>query len=215
MSYKLGKSRSIDYNEAKLSLMKGLFRIKVSKVINNFDILINIDETIFLKTTKFSHSWLLKGKEIKLKNIWFSNSTSLMAAITSYGGTFSAEIQGSVASKIFVKILDELKLFIKDRLNISIQKWLIIFDNASIHRSKALKDYVALNCLHLAYIPAYLPELVLIEKYFSMLKRVVMKKTVGQKINWKNKKTKEILNNRWFRFLIKVWEIYEKHLYMN
>ena len=129
MSYKLGKSLPVDYNEAKSSLMKGLFRFKHSKVIYNYDILINIDETIFSQKTMFSHSWLLKGKEIRLKNIWFFNSTFLMAAITSYGDTFSAEIQGSIISKIFVQFLDELKWFIKDWLNTSVQKWLIILDN--------------------------------------------------------------------------------------
>ena len=221
MSYRLGKSLPVDYNEERLSLMKGLFSIKLSKVINNYDISINIDEAMFSQTTKFSHSWLLKGKEIRLKNIWFSNSTSLMAAITSYGDTFSAETQGSVTSKIFVQFLDELKWFIKDRLNTSIQKWLIILDNASILRSKAVKDYVASNCLHLAYIPAYSPELAPIEKYFSMLKRVVMKNTVGQRINWKSKKTKEILNKSMLQISYKsvrnLWKtfIYERNKCLN
>ena len=45
-----------------------------------------------------------------------------MTAITSFGDAFSAEIQGSVTSKLFIEFLDELKRFIKDRLGTSIQK---------------------------------------------------------------------------------------------
>ena len=37
MSYKIGKYRPIDYDEVKLSLMKGLFSIKLSKAINNYE----------------------------------------------------------------------------------------------------------------------------------------------------------------------------------
>ena len=63
MSYKIGKSRPVDYDEVKLSLMKGLFSIKLSKAINNYELLINIDETMFSRTTKTLHSWSLKGEE--------------------------------------------------------------------------------------------------------------------------------------------------------
>ena len=58
--------------------MKGLFSIKLSKTINDFGILINIDETMFSGTTKTSHSWLLKGEEAKLMNILFTCSTSII-----------------------------------------------------------------------------------------------------------------------------------------
>ena len=103
-------------------------------------------------------------------NIWFTNSTSLMTAITSFGDAFSAEIQGSVISKLFIEFLDELKRFIKDKLGTSIQKWLIILDNASIHRSEVVKDYIVQNSLHFAYIPTYSPELAPIEKIFLNIK---------------------------------------------
>ena len=63
MSYKIGKSRPIDYDEVKLSLMKGLFSIKLSKAINNYELLIKIDETMFSRTTKTLHSWSLKEKK--------------------------------------------------------------------------------------------------------------------------------------------------------
>ena len=75
-----------------------------------------------------------------------------------------------------------------------------------------MKDYVASNSLRLAYIPAYSPELAPIEKYFSMLKRVDMKKTIGQRINWISKKTKEILNKSMpqisYKSMRNLWKIF-------
>ena len=47
MSYKQGKSRPVNQNEATTQLMKIIFSIKASKIINNFGVLINIDESIF------------------------------------------------------------------------------------------------------------------------------------------------------------------------
>ena len=73
-------------------------------------------------------------------------------------------------------------------------KWLIIVDNASTHSSREVKDYIEENKLNFAYIPAYSPEMAPVEKYFSILKRVVIKKTTGQKVNWSGDKTKDILN---------------------
>ena len=194
LSYKLWKSRPVWYDEEKSSLMKGLFSAKIWKMINDYDLLINIDETMFTRTTMASRSWSVKGKENNLMNICFSNSTSLMTAITSFGDVLSAETRGSVTSKHFIKFLVKLKSFIYDTIGLWMHKWLIIVDNASTHRSREVKDYIEENKLNFAYIPAYSPEMAPVEKYFSILKRVVIKKTTGQQVNWRGDKTKDILN---------------------
>ena len=43
MSNKLGKSRLVNYNEVNAAQMKVLFSIKISKIINDYDALINVD----------------------------------------------------------------------------------------------------------------------------------------------------------------------------
>ena len=57
MSYKLGKSRLVNYNEVKAVLMKVLFSIKISNIINDYDALINVDESTFSRLTKTTRSW--------------------------------------------------------------------------------------------------------------------------------------------------------------
>ena len=83
MSYKQGKSRPVSYDKTKILLMKGLFSVNISKIIQKYDVLINIEEVMFFRSTKASRSWSIKRQETKLMNICLTNSTSLIIAITS------------------------------------------------------------------------------------------------------------------------------------
>ena len=47
---------------------------------------------------------------------------------------------------------------------------LVIFDNASIHRSEIVRKKMQSENLNVAYIPQYSPEVAPIEHYFSKLK---------------------------------------------
>ena len=69
----------------------------------------------------------------------------------------------------------------------------IILDNASTHRCALMKKYIEEKNLHFAFISPYSPEMVPVERYFSLLKRVVAKKTTGLHINWRSDKSKTIL----------------------
>ena len=62
MSYKLIKSRPVDYDKENLLLTKGLllFSVKVSKIIKSFDLFMNIGETLFSRSTKAPKSWSIK-----------------------------------------------------------------------------------------------------------------------------------------------------------
>ena len=104
MSYKLGKSRLVKYNEVKAAQMKVLFSIKISKIINDYDALISVDELTFSRLTKTTRRWSEIGKETKLANIWFSNSISLITGITTFGDVFSVGINGSIIVKSLLSI---------------------------------------------------------------------------------------------------------------
>ena len=52
------------------------------------------------------------------------------------------------------------------------KKWIIlILDNASIHKTKKVKEYCEKNHIKLVYMPAYSPEYNYIEKIWKMIKR--------------------------------------------
>ena len=135
----------------------------------------NIDETMFSRSTKTTKSWSLKGKESKQMNIWFSNSASLITTITSLGDVFAADTSGIVHNKLIIQFLEERERFMIENFGISIDQWLFIVDNASIHWCKQVKDYIARKSLNFVYILPYSPEMVPVEIYFSLLKRNVIK----------------------------------------
>ena len=142
MSYKLGKSRLTNYNEINASLMKTLFSIKISKVMNDYDALINIDKTSFSRLTMATRSWSQKGKETKLNNIWFSASISLITGITTFGDVFASSIKWPVTSKSIIEYLSNLDNFLRRKTNTTLSNWLLIMDNASVHRSKEVKEFI-------------------------------------------------------------------------
>ena len=189
LSFKKGKSRPFKLDFIKQNYTKSLFAVKIIKKLDKFSTLINIDETLFSRQTKITHSWLLKGKEWTVKNIWSSNSWSVITAITSTGSVYALCFCCSITGKIFAEFLKELNKFIKNKLLISSKDWLIFMDNASTHRSSIVKEVIKQEKLNVAFIPAYSPELAPIEKYFSLLKKTTIKETQGSFINWKNEKS--------------------------
>ena len=56
-----------------------------------------------------------------------------------------------------------------------------------------MKEYISNKDLSVAYLPAYSPEMAPIERYFSMLKRLVIKQSSGLQIDWKSKSSDKIL----------------------
>ena len=79
-----------------------------------------------------------------------------------------------------------------------------------------MKKYIEEKNLNFAFIPPYSPEMAPVERYFSLLKRVVAKKTTGLQINWKSDKSKTIqqesmiqispmsVRNIWLTFMLEL-----------
>ena len=130
----------------------------------------NIDEAMFSRSTKATYSWSLKGKESKLMNIWFSNSASLITAITSLGDVFAAEPADLFNKKLIIQVLEELERFMIENIGISIDKWLFIVDKASIYRCRQVKDYIARKSLKFEYIPPYSQRWLQLRYIFNYLK---------------------------------------------
>ena len=148
---------------------------------------------MFSRQTKATRWCSSRGKETNLMNIWFSNSVSLITAITNLGDAFSASIYGSTTSKIFIEFIKEFGKFLLDRNGLHLFKCLIIMNNASVHRSTLMKNYFNENHLNVVFLPAYSPELAPVERYFSMLKKKVIRNSYGLQANWRSEKGSNLL----------------------
>ena len=173
--------------------MKQYFAVKISQSILSYEVLINIDETTFSRDTKITHSWLPKGRDSELMNILYSNSTSLITSITSLGEVFAISTVGAVNSSMFIEFLSKLKLFVERKGSTYIENCLIILDNASTHRSQQSIQYLQSNGFNDAYIPVYTPEFSPIEKYFSRLKHIVMKRSKAKILNWQSDEAQNLI----------------------
>ena len=69
LTYKKGKSWLIGKDKSKIDQLKWLFAISIIPRLADFDILINIDESSFNRTTKLAHSWFKKAEAIEINNI--------------------------------------------------------------------------------------------------------------------------------------------------
>ena len=183
MSYKRGQSRPVGFDKKRQDLLKSYFAINIIPLLSQYEILINVDESSFSRAINNVYV-VKKGRATELNNIGFSNTTSLITAISSSGKVFAMNTSGSVNSSLFLKFLKSLSRFIEEEWNIWLNKALIILDNATTHRSKKIVAFAKNWDWRLAFIPPYMPEMAPIEKYFVRLKKSILKKTVGMKISW-------------------------------
>ena len=217
LSYKKGKSRPVSFDLLKQEYLKSLFSADICSKINNFLLLVNVDESSFSRSMKLNYSWIEKGEDNTITNIGFSSSISMWTAITSNGAVFSTVWHGSINSTIFMSFMTKLKEFINKSLNVSLSKTLVILDNASTHKSKDLREFYINEGFNVAFIPAYTPEFAPIEKHFARLKHLVLVETAGKRINWRKMEAFEILNRSISKISIEdvrsLWKTFIKELH--
>ena len=217
MSYKKGKDRLVNFDEKLNSKNKQWFSIRLCKTIDSFKILINVDETSFSRMTKKNLTWIPKGKEQIVKNICFRNSWSLVTAITSTGSVFAAKRVGTITSIMILDYLRELVRFIKESEKVETRHYLIILDNASVHRAEIVREYMKSEHMSIAFIPQYSPELAPIEHYFSKLKQEVIDRARGKDIDWKTSGSSELLKRSMqaipSSMVRRIWKSFTKEIY--
>ena len=101
----------------------------------------------------------------------------------STGSIYALGSTESVYGWIFAKFLNGLRDFIEEKKSDKYKGWLIILDNVPNHHSKLETDYINRQKLCVAFIHAYSPDLVPIEKYFALLKIIVSNEASKTRIN--------------------------------
>ena len=158
-SFKRSAPRPISLNMEKQLLCKLLFSAKIVKVIDNFDVFINIDESILSKNVIENYSWTLKGVPTPIKSIVFSKSVSVIAAITTKGLSFCCIRTGTTDSLGFIDYFKDLFEYLATHSRFKARKMWVILDNAKYHTSKYWLNYLNKTDANIYFLRAYSPEL--------------------------------------------------------
>lgn len=145
------------------------------KKINNINIndIISIDETSFDTKISADYGWFYKGKQLIRKTyIKQIIRYTLICAISSKRIIHSKLIKGSSNGLDFKNFIEELIMILSNNAN---TKYHLLMDNARIHHSKIVKNYIVSKNYNTLYNVPYSPEYNPIEQLFSKLKGYVKK----------------------------------------
>ena len=133
-----------------------------------------LDETSIYLNMKHSYGRSRSGtRVIKKTNKYPFKRYNMLCAICAdkvVGWKLYKDITGGLKTKNILEFYDE---FIKDNY----KNYLIIMDNAVIHKSKTIRERIEDNHNHLLYSVPYHPETNSIEEFFSQLKHYIKKES--------------------------------------
>ena len=169
-------------------MLRKIFAIEFSNIIDSTQTIVNVDEDLFSNATKSNYSWIHKGQHKFWNNICFKGSLSLIWSITNKGEFFFSSILVKTNnSKTFMEYISELIKWLRIDLNVDMNKIIIMLDNWQVHKSKAWLKYLNEFGWRILFLPAYSPDFTPIEMLFNTLKRKIIRKEKGNIVKLKSK----------------------------
>ena len=141
-----------------------IFLKQKQKYINLNYNFVSIDEVGFSSNVKPNYGYSLKGKRLHIKykpTFEIKKHISVVASIDKNGKIFYNKINGFLKSNDFFNFIKSLPYS---------NNTVFLMDNASIHHSNILKDYLKQKNIILLYTPPYSPWFNPIENFFSIVK---------------------------------------------
>ena len=177
ITYKRVKRKMIYGAKNKLMERKKEFQKTIKKV--NFSDIIYIDETSIDTRMMPIYGWSNKGNKLTHEVNANKKRYTIICAINNKKVIYYEIVKNSVDKIIFRKFIEKL-------FNIGINNKKIVLDNACIHHSKIVKEYVDKSTNEFIYNAPYTPEYNPIENLFSKLKANI-RKSLNNNYNKLNK----------------------------
>ena len=181
-------------NKSKLNKQIQKFK-KIIKTIQ-LDKIVSIDETSINTNSCPSYGWSEKGKKIIKIHKKYRITYTIVSAINTKGIIYNEIIKGSCDSikfkQFLIKVISKLK-----------EPMYLLMDNARIHHSKSIKEYISNTPHQIIYNVPYCPEYNPIEMVFSKFKSIILKKDNSshiKMINNINKSFKKITTSNLINF---------------
>lgn len=148
-------------NESKVRERTLQHHLQMKELLKTNKLIASIDEIGFVNNLNPLYAWSKKGKKKYIKHNLVDGKKSSCACITSKGNIFYKTIDKSFKTLSFFEFFKSLQLPINT---------IILIDNASIHKSKIIKEYAISKSWFLIFIPPYSPCFNPIENVFSSVK---------------------------------------------
>jgi transposase len=139
-----------------------------------------------------SYGWIRKGEDCKLKSNTGRSRFNIHGAINAE--TFETTI---VASESNIDQESTIALLVQLLALYPLAKKIhVILDNAKYHYSKAVRDFAATSRINLIYLPAYSPELNLIERLWKVFKKNIIYNKYYKKFDFFKKACLDFFGNQ-------------------
>ena len=183
-SYKRGWPRSILSDDPKLKYAQAVFGTRMLTWWNNGNLIVNIDESSYSRSTKFNYTWLPKNKSCPVINIKWKGSIVCLFGLWSDGNWASALSHKTTDSARFWRFLVIIKAFLELWSSKSIGKVIITMDNASIHSSKKTNKVITELDLRVELLPSYSQNLAPVELAIGIIKNLIAKDSSLKECNF-------------------------------
>ena len=157
MSFKLCKSRPSTFKITKIKALRKLFCAYFIQRLEPSTLIINVDESVFRRTSRINYSWSTKGVGAEMKNTQFSGSTSMILAILSNGFWMCLLTPQTINSDVFIVFIDKLKEWVSKWNNFDYANIILTMDNCFSHRSLKTKEKLGKLWYLIVYLPQYSP----------------------------------------------------------
>ena len=119
--------------------------------------------------TLSGYGWIERGKEAQIKSNSGRQRLNINGALNIETLRSTVVLGAAVNAATTVELFQRLEAAHPDSKTIS-----VICDNAKYYRSKRVKAYLATSRIELLFLPAYAPNLNLIERYWKFFKKKVI-----------------------------------------
>jgi len=166
---------------SKKSDKKNKFKNKIKPI--NLDNIISIDETSIDTHLSHNYGWSVKGKRIVKKIKATKYRYTLICGISNKKVINTRMVKNSANGESFIKFLEDLIKKLQ-----TTKKYYLLLDNARIHHTKKLKDYInSISNIEIIYNVPYMPEYNPIEYVFNDLKKylrnfIITKSNIMKKV---------------------------------